>query len=306
VTRIEGLGVRGTTADRVGVLSLASHEREVARIVAESLVEAEPWDVLRLDALPADAVATRAFVDALELVGLDATPVTADDVWEIDLPATWDDFLARLSKSHRRQLRRLDRSAVESGRSVLSTAKGGDEIASALELLAELHNRRWRSVGGTGSFESEDFTSFVADVSAGADQAGQLRLKMLDFDGRLAAVELDYGDQAGICAYQTGFDPDLAEERVGQILLMETIKAAIDEGVARYDLGRGVDPYKQHWRAEATPSLDLIVGGPSRRGRLLARAEVAQTRARRSDLAERAKHMRSDIRNRRSESRSST
>ena len=50
--------------------------------------------------------------------------------WRIELPATWDEYLATLSKSHRKQIRRLERDVFETGRAVLHTVAAAGRAAA--------------------------------------------------------------------------------------------------------------------------------------------------------------------------------
>jgi CelD/BcsL family acetyltransferase involved in cellulose biosynthesis len=60
-------------------------------------------------------------------------------------------------------------------------------------------------------------------------------------------------------AYQSGIDPESLDLEPGRIINILSIKWAIEEGQAGFDLMRGDEPYKAHWRAVPRDSIELRV-----------------------------------------------
>ena len=65
-----------------------------------------------------------------------ATPSIAGrgmNCWRLALPGSWEEYLAMVSKSHRKQLRRLDRDFFRSGRACIHWVRDPDQFEQALD-----------------------------------------------------------------------------------------------------------------------------------------------------------------------------
>jgi CelD/BcsL family acetyltransferase involved in cellulose biosynthesis len=183
----------------------------------------------------------------------------AEHCWRIELPATWDEYLAGLSKSHRKQLRRFERRLFATRRAVLHTATSDQELGQAFEILVELHRLRRESQGDRGRFHSRQFTDFHREVARQFLHRGLLRLSWLELDGRPVASEYQILGGQMIYAYQSGIDPAALEQEPGRLATLATLQAAIQSGYRTYDLLRGDEAYKAHWRAQPLACADLRV-----------------------------------------------
>jgi CelD/BcsL family acetyltransferase involved in cellulose biosynthesis len=257
------------------------HDREsVATAIAEALTTTcEDWDRLELDAVDADDAAIGLVITALEERGCLASRYPADAFWTLDLPASWEEYLAAISKSHRKQLRRLEREVLESDRVRWHQVRSQEELPRAWEALVDLHQRRRRSLGEPGCFASRAFHDFHRDVVERLFLKDQLRMSWLELDSSPAAAEYHLTDGTTTFAYQGGVDPERLVEEPGRLSTILCLQSAIDERHACIDFLRGDEPYKAHWRAVSHPAVDYRVV-PNRRlarlrGRLLAWSDTA-------------------------------
>ena len=189
--------------------------------------------------------------------------------WRVELPNSWEEYLAGLSKSHRKQLRRFQRRLFASGRAVLRTVATEQEFRQAFEILIDLHRRRRESLGDRGCFHSGRFTEFHREIAWRFFERGLLRLSWLELDSRPVACEYQLLGGETVYAYQSGIDPAALEEEPGRLATMATLRAAIESGYRVYDLLRGDEAYKAHWRT-ALPVFRYP--GLARPGRRLAAA----------------------------------
>ncbi|HQU46620.1 MAG TPA: GNAT family N-acetyltransferase, partial [Pirellulales bacterium] len=60
-----------------------------------------------------------------------------------------------------------------------------------------------------------------------------------------------------VYAYQSGIDPAALGFEPGRLAMIATLRMAIEEGYRAFDLLRGDEPYKAHWRAHPRPSLQV-------------------------------------------------
>ena len=169
--------------------------------------------------------------------------------WRIALPDTWEDYVGTLSKSHRKQVRRMERRQLGSGRATFHTVDSEGELELGMRILVDLHQRRRKSLGEPGCFASERFSSFLHAFARDLCAAGKLRLAWIEIEGVPAAAEFQVADATTTYAYQAGVNPDLLDDEPGRIINIATIRRAIEQGHTAFDFLRGDEPYKAHWRA---------------------------------------------------------
>jgi len=263
------LGSGEVCSDYMSLLALTGREDHVARAVAAWLIEAaegrndseskNSWDLLELTGVASSDATIAQLVSHLTESGAGVHRRPGPNCWRIELAGSWDDYLGELSKSHRKQVRRVERRLLESGRAVLYTAANANELNRGLEILVDLHQRRRNSLGEPGCFASPPFDGFVRDVAARLFERGGLHLHWVEVEGRPAAAEFHLVGSDVVYAYQAGIDPEQIDEEPGRIINVATIKKALDEGRRGFDFLRGDEPYKAHWRAQPTPSLELRI-----------------------------------------------
>jgi CelD/BcsL family acetyltransferase involved in cellulose biosynthesis len=217
------------------------------------------------------------------------TPASACPV--IDLAGrSWESYLASLSSAHRYNFQRRLKN-LERGFNVrLELVQTEAERREALDTLVALHTRRWDTRGGSEVFGSSALLAFHDEVSRLALQRGWLRLFVLRLDGRPAAVLYGFRYGRTFYFYQSGFDPTFAKESVGLVTMGLTIRQAITEGAAEFDLLHGVEPYKFHWMPEVRELAHFELFPPGPRGAVCRGIAIASGRIRRS-----ARHLLGDV-----------
>ncbi len=240
---------------------LADHARVFAAACTDWLIaNAASWDALHLETLAADDVGTSELVNRLRQGGCHVTCRAAGACWPIALPSSWEEYLAQLSKSHRKQLRRLQRQLNSPDFHCWNADH--QTFDRAWGVLVELHQRRRRTLGEPGAFASARFAEFQCEVAQQLLDRNELRLAVLEYQNRPIAVDYQLAGQAAIYAYQGGLDPNYLELEPGRLLLIRGIESAIAEGKVSCDLLRGDEPYKAHWRAEPKPFDQVLISSP--------------------------------------------
>lgn len=254
------LGRGEVCTDHLSLVCGVEDREHVAAAVAETLTATcNDWHRVDLDAVDADDAAVGKLVTALEACDCLVSRQATDACWTLDLPTSWDDYLAALSKSHRKQLRQLERRVLESERVRWHRVQCGGELADAWRVLVNLHQRRRRSLGEPGCFASRPFHDFHREVVGRLLERNQLRMSWLELDGSPAAAEYHFADDTTTYAYQGGVDPDRLGDEAGRLSTILCLRAAIDEGHQRFDFLRGDEPYKAHWRATPRATYDYRV-----------------------------------------------
>lgn len=252
-------------SEHLDLLSDEDKPSEVAAALASHLVtHAGEWDLLQLTTLVEQDRNLGALVAKLCARGCRAARTPGTNLWSIPLPASWEEFLAMQSKSHRKQIRQLDRRVLEGPRACWIEVCDDQEFDAAWPVLVDLHQRRRQSLGEPGCFASRPWASFHYEVARKLLADGMLRLSVLTLDDRPIAAEYHLCDGTATYAYQGGLDPDRVSDEPGQLAMILCVKRAIADRHERFELLRGDEPYKAHWRAvpSATADIDIIPPRP--------------------------------------------
>lgn len=275
------LGSGEVCTDYSTVLCEPGYERAVAEALARTLSDplhvadwltgnsVRHWDRIEFEAVDRDDEMMQLLLAELERNSNLVHRRQTQNCWRVNLPDSWDAYLAMLSKSHRKQLRRVQRDYFDTGRAVVHRIQSDDDFDHAWDLLVQLHKLRQRSLGRQGLFASERYTTFHRTVASELFRTGRLSFDWLEVDGRPLAIDYYLTGEYTIYAYQGGIDPDGLEHSPGQMLFSATVQHAIASGRRTFDLLRGDEPYKAHWRAEPKPVEDvrIIKRTPSNRVR---------------------------------------
>lgn len=255
------LGSGEVCSDYLGILTEPALASAVVEALAQWLSEDQTlaWDLLQLSGLVVGDEPVTQLAQSLTTAGLTVRERPGLNCWRIALPSEWENYIESLSKSHRKQVRRVDRRLVESGEATLHCVRELATLPQGLEILIDLHQRRRHSLGEPGCFADPRFTGFLQTAAPRLLALGMLRLYWVELGGKPVAAEFQLAGGGVTFAYQAGVDPDMLDEEPGRIINIATLKQAILDGQQGFDFLRGDEPYKAHWRAEPQPCLELRI-----------------------------------------------
>jgi CelD/BcsL family acetyltransferase involved in cellulose biosynthesis len=233
-------------ADYLDLIAVAGHEEAAWK----ALLGAIPAEGRGLDLRPVPAASpTVTLLPGLAAAaGLDCRIDVDERCPVIDLPASWDAYLATLSGKDRHELRRKLRRADGAGARVeVARTPGG--IAAFMDSFLALHRK---SKVGKARFMDARMERFFRDVGTALAGAGWAALWVLWVESQPAAALfcIEYGGSVGL--YNSGFDPEARALSPGVVLIARTIEDAIGRGFRRYDFLRGDEPYKYGFGAVPT------------------------------------------------------
>lgn len=274
------LGSGDVCSDYLSILCLPGREEAVAAALADWLCSPrhhaeQPWDLLALTGVDAADGVTGRLIDELRQREATIHSQTAAHCWRIHLPHSWNEYLAMVSKSHRKQLRRLERRLLDNGRATLHCVGTPGDLDRGLNIVSQLHQRRRTELGQAGRFADPRFAAFHREVAGQMLRRDRLRLVWVELDGRPIAAEYQLCGSDVVYAYQSGIDPAMLADQPGRLAMIATLRQAIDDGYRAFDLLRGDEAYKAHWRAEPRPSLDVCILPPHGPARLRQKAWLA-------------------------------
>jgi CelD/BcsL family acetyltransferase involved in cellulose biosynthesis len=248
-------------SDYLSVLAARGYEQRVVEGFAGQLLSGAlgRWDELILPRMSTDSVVVPLLDGALEGTGQHRFELTGGSPY-IPLPASWDQYLARLSGSRRRLVRTSLRAFEEwcGGKSTLHVARSPSELDHGMRILRELHEQRWREAGRSGVFASPLFSAFHAEVMPALLAKDQLELMWLVAEGQPVAAIYNIIWNGAVQFYQSGRRMDLPRElRPGVVLHALAIRRSIELGRREYDFLAGGSRYKQDLALAVRPLSSL-------------------------------------------------
>jgi len=198
--------------------------------------------------------------------------------WQLELPASHDDFLKSLSKSTRegvkRYSRKLDRDFGDRLTLELTDdADGLERFFADARTVAETTYQH-----GLGAAVTDDVAH--RQLIELAARRGWFRAWMLSIDGKPAAFWHGMAYRNVFSIGVPGYDPEYGHLRVGTYVLMKAIEDLCnDDTVQTVDFGFGDAEYKRRFGTESWEEEDVLVYAPSFRGARvnLTRAAVVKT-----------------------------
>jgi CelD/BcsL family acetyltransferase involved in cellulose biosynthesis len=159
---------------------------------------------------------------------------------------TWARYVDGLGAAHRANFRRRLRALTASSLR-FEQAQDEEQRPRFLAQMMALHRLRWQGRGRSEAFQGPGLAAFHREFSALALRRGWLRLFVLHLGGQPVAALYGFLYRRTFYFYQSGFDPDYARRSVGLVAMGLTIRKAIEEGAAEFDLLHGHEDYKFLW-----------------------------------------------------------
>ena len=255
-------------ADELGPVC-APQDRAVAvdALARAGVATDQPWGVLLAERLPGGTD----WPSALGGVELRAEASPVVDVAGL----TWDEYLGTRSSNFRSQVRRKERKLVREHGLEYRLCEEPDRLAGDMGTLFDLHRRRW--VGGASEAFAGARAAFHRDFAALALERGWLRLWIAEAGGQPVAAWYGFRYGGAEWYYQFGRDPDWDRYSVGLVLLAHTLREAVGDGVERYRMLRGNEPYKDRF-ATGDPGVVTVAAARGPAGRLVVSAARAALR----------------------------
>lgn len=161
----------------------------------------------------------------------------------LDLPPSYDEYLAGLDGKQRHELRRKQRR--------FAGTRGGGRLVNAgragLSAFAAMHRA---APGSKGGFMTAEMEAFFADL---LDLDGARLELLVPGDGEAVAAAFGFADERAYYLYNSAYDPAAAASSPGVILVDLLVQRSIAEGLARLDFLKGDEGYKFRLGARPRP-----------------------------------------------------
>jgi CelD/BcsL family acetyltransferase involved in cellulose biosynthesis len=179
---------------------------------------------------------------------------------------TWDSYLATLGASHRANVRRRLRALEQKFDVQFDQVSADDDRRDALERLTQYHGRRFAARGS--AFRTASLRAFHDEATQRFLDRGWLRMFVLRLNGALAAVMYGVLYNGTFYFYQHGFDDSYQQHSIGLVLMALSIRTAIEQGAAEFDMLWGTEPYKFLWARHVRELRNLYLFPPHLGGQL--------------------------------------
>lgn len=167
----------------------------------------------------------------------------------IELPGTFDEYLATLSGHDRHELRRKRRRLDEAGKWRVRRAH---EVGWEQDLAVFFAFHR-QAPGEKAGFFTPERERFFRRLSADLFLLGLARLDVLDLDDEPVACTFSYDFRGTFGLYNSSFRADLPKLAPGMVLVGCLIEQAIEAGHSTFDFLRGAESYKYRFGALSRP-----------------------------------------------------
>ena len=232
--------------DYMGPVGLPDVRETSAKELVAALVARDDWREADLGGLLKTSRWLRALVDAAADVGIETGQADDGGAPFLELPGTYDRYLARLPGKLRHEVRRKERRLSESLPASRLVDATPETAPDELSRFVELHRE---SPGRKGSFMVPGMELFFRRLADALSLDGTFRLSYLDAGGDMIAAAVGFRWRDRFLVYNSAFDHRHEHLSPGIVLVDMLIRSAIEEGRRGFDLLKDELPYKLRFGA---------------------------------------------------------
>jgi CelD/BcsL family acetyltransferase involved in cellulose biosynthesis len=243
------------TVDYNDFMVRPGHEADFYQTLITSLEDRE-WDVMRLDSLVEDSPTLAHLPELARQQGYSVEIEKEDTASGIELPSSWDEYLAVLSKKDRHELRRKFRRLEATPDWKWYVVTGEEPVMSRLDDFVRLMRQ---SSQEKNEYMTEEHLRFFHNMARRMAQMGLLRLYFLELEGKPVATSLCFDYASSRLLYNSGYDLEYGYYSVGLLLNALCLREAIEQGIEYFDFLRGSETYKQHLGGQPHDIYQMVV-----------------------------------------------
>jgi CelD/BcsL family acetyltransferase involved in cellulose biosynthesis len=163
-----------------------------------------------------------------------------------------------LSSKRRSDLRRARRRAEQIGTVTTEfLAPGSHDLPAVFAEAVRVEGASWKTRAGSaiasGGAESLVFRRFASRAAGD----GSLRVCLLRIGGQAAAMQLAIEKAGHFCLLKIGYDERFGRASPGQLLLLESLRAAARRGIRHFELLGRVEEWTRMWTGTERPCVSL-------------------------------------------------
>ena len=226
-------------------LDLIVREADLPRFISGLLdflsSHADPWSAIDWYNLPDSSPTLAALRTEAETRGWTHHQEVYRPTPRIPLNGSFEEYLTRIDKKQRHEIRRKMRRAAESDKNVrFYVVNGTEDIDSEIDAFFHLMVQAPEKEQFLHDAMREQMTVTVQN----AHKYGYLWLAFLEIDGAKTAASLNFDYKNKLWGYNSGVSREHMELSPGWVLLAHTIQWCCENGRYEFDFMRGDEEYK--------------------------------------------------------------
>jgi CelD/BcsL family acetyltransferase involved in cellulose biosynthesis len=248
ITRLTGLRrleFTGTANADYQDFILGRRAAELLPLLGRHLFERrDAWDLIVLRNVPTESPTYTILPAAMRSLGLGVTDferVSCPTLQISSRPAEVGKLLR--SYSVRRRLKRLR----QDGEVTFASCKTSDQIEHYLPLFFEQYQVRRRGSTAARSFHQPEMRAFYLALAKALLPRGWLHFSVLECGKRPVAFHFGFEFDGRLYWYKPCFDPAMARQSPGTVLLSFLIRDGLERGLAELDFTLGAEPFKYRY-----------------------------------------------------------
>jgi len=252
-------------SDYLGILARPEwEEAAVEAIVSALLLHRRDWDYIEFGDAE-DGRLLAGLCARLEAGGMTARKTRASTCHHIELPSSFDTYLAEVGIKLRSNYRRRWRVIERTGPAEFIAVSDPGGLEQHFPELLRLHRNRFEQRERESAFVMPGVPEFHQEALRELAARGWPRLFLLRVSGQTVAALYGFSMGRKFQFYQCGMDPEWMKLSVGQILVGASIEEAIRTGHTDFDFLRGDESYKAQWAEQRrqTVTVRLFDGRPA-------------------------------------------
>jgi len=224
-------------------------ERDFFKILLDDLKE-QGINKLDLRPLRPDSTVLAQLVSIVQNRGYEVTCLSEDVSLELDLPATWNEYLAILKSKQRHEVRRKLRRLWKAGSVEHRCVEVGQEVEDYLDIFLKLFSL---SKDEKASFMNHNRESFFRSLAKAMAEIGLLRIGILQLDKVPVAMTMGFDYNGSHYLYNSAYDPQFSYLSVGLLCKVLCLKESIEKGKKKWNFLKGGEPYKYQLGGREVP-----------------------------------------------------
>ncbi len=228
-----------------------------------------------LDAVPFESPRWRRLAEGAKAIGLSVHTRESFRVGRIEINHDWPAYERNWSKSHRRQIRRIEQLAEEQGGATLVVLRGlrPEEVEPLVSRGFQVEDASWKGRAGSSVIKSPAALALYIEQARRIAGWGDLQLTFLELAGRPMAFEYGWNAKGVYHSYKVGYDEAFARLSPGQLLRHRLLKQFYaDPEQTAVDFLGPVTAATGHWTTSTYAVGRLAIATRSLAGRLVLHA----------------------------------
>ncbi len=169
---------------------------------------------------------------------------------DLDLPATWEEYLGLLTSKQRHEVRRKLRRLQEAGKVNYHIVEEKDDIWSNMGIFFQMFTE---SKDDKAVFLTERMESFFRLLAGTLADTELIKLGILELDLTPTAMIIYFDYRNGIYLYNSGYNPKYNSLSVGLLSKVLCIKESIEGNRKKFDFLKGDEVYKYRLGGKEIP-----------------------------------------------------